>query len=109
LPHDGGVTRAAWDGQSKQWRGRDLAALWSATVFVRVAARPPATFTFANVPMRVTPTYEVIDPRGTVVGRVWYFREPAGWHLFDPHGQDRRALPRDRSLFVHFIPAAVTT
>jgi len=75
------------DGQEKTWTGAELAGAWTATIFLRVAPRPPERFVYLGQPYVVTPTYEVVSPlRGQIEGRVWYCNEQRHWHALRMDG-----------------------
>jgi hypothetical protein len=78
-------------GAEVTWRGTELASVWSATIFCRVAPHPKASWEFQGVRYSSSPYFDVFGPQG-VVGRIWYHREDSKWHVWDNTG-DRGAIP----------------
>lgn len=83
-----------FDASEKTWGGNQLAQLWNATIFLRVAPRPPAQVTYNNESYSLTPYFELFSPyRNRIEGRLWYFNESHAWHIFNPTGNDLGAIP----------------
>jgi hypothetical protein len=81
------------EGKNKEWGGRQLAQLWSATIFLRVTHKPKRQFNYNGVSYKITSMFDIRN-RSTrqVEGRVWFFNEDGHWHLFDLRGNDRGAV-----------------
>ena len=73
------------------WRGAQLASVWSATIFCRVAPQPKASWEYQGIRYSHSPYFDVVGPQG-IVGRIWYHREDSKWHVWDNTG-DRGVIP----------------